>query len=311
MVSLLFNFFSWYWGCRPELFLFFLKIIIFLFFLLFLCVFFNIFESLCWQKKIKNLFEKEEKVLKKMLPLIDLGKITLFSISTLKNSLTILRIILDKFKDPDLIKNDKKFKKYLFAADSALLKIIQNSDLLKGQLCQEEDKRLFNLREEIQSLLIIYEEFSIKHKIKIELSADKEYRIYADCCHLMRALNILLLNAIEALSTSNNKRKLLTITFKKSSYFLKIKIEDNAGGIKPQLFNNLFTVNCFKKYSDNGLGLDLYFANEIMKKYFQKKIQIKSHNNRGTKMILVIKNSFVLAESKLKKKEIFIVGKSK
>lgn len=302
MASLLFNFFSWYWGCRPQLLLFFLRIIIFLIFLLFLCVFFNIFESLCWQKKIKKLFERQEKILKKMLPLIDLGKITLFSINTLKNPLTILRIILDKFKDPDLIKDDKKFKKYLFEADSVLLKIVQNSDLLKGQLCQEEDKRLFNLREEIQSLLIIYEEFSIKHKIKIKLFTDKEYRIYADCCHLMRALNILLLNAIEALSISNNKRKLLTITFEKSAYFLKIKIEDNAGGIRPQLFNNLFTANCFKKYSDKGLGLGLYFANEIMKKYFQKKIQIKNYKNRGIVVALVIKNTFILAESQLKNK---------
>jgi len=70
----------------------------------------------------------------------------------------------------------------------------------------------------------------------------------------------------------------------------------------PQLFNNLFTANCFKKYSDKGLGLGLYFANEIMKKYFQKKIQIKNYKNKGIVVALVIKNTFILAESQLKNK---------
>ena len=160
MASLLFNFFSWYWGCRPQLLLFFLRIIIFLIFLLFLCVFFNIFESLCWQKKIKKLFERQEKILKKMLPLIDLGKITLFSINTLKNPLTILRIILDKFKDPDLIKDDKKFKKY-FNTKAKMIKSDEVEDLTGhpvGGVCPfgvKENVEIF-LDESIRDFKYVY-----------------------------------------------------------------------------------------------------------------------------------------------------------
>ncbi len=310
MVSLFFNFLFWRLVCRRQLLIIFLIIIIILFFCLILSIIFNIYELLFWRKRVKKILNNQEKALEKILPLIDLGKVSLFSINSLKNSLTILRLIIDKLKDPEFIKDNKKVKEYLTKADAILLKTSRNSDVLRWQLCQEEDKRLFNLKEETLLLLKVYQDLARKHKIQIKFIIDREYRLHADCCHLLRAINILLLNSIEAQIANNGRKKTITISLEKTTYLLKIHIEDNAGGIDRELFSDLFEANCFNKDQNKGLGLGLYFANEIMKKYFLKKIKIENYKNKGTRASLIIKNSFVVAEPKLKNQEVFILGKN-
>jgi len=187
----------------------------------------------------------------------------------------------------------------LIKADLLLLKIKKREELLNRQLFPKKDKRLFQLIEEINALLIFYQEIFKQNNIGLEFKSLREYRIFANQDQLLRIINTLLLNTIESLILSKQKHKLLKIYFKRTPYLLKIYIEDNAGLINNESVSGILKVNCFDSEEINKFKLALYFANQMMKKYFNKKIEIQCKKFKKTVICIKIKNFFILAEPKI------------
>ena len=77
-------------------------------------------------------------------------------------------------------------------------------------------------------------------------------------------------------------------------------IEDNAGMINAKSISGRIKLNGFEERDIDVFQLSLYFANKLMKKYFQKKIEIVNKKNLTTTVCLKIKNSYILAEPRIK-----------
>lgn len=300
MLSLIFRIICWQQGCRPSLVLFFIELTIFLFFSLILLFIFYVCEFYCWRKKLNIIVDNQKEYYKKTLPLVDSAKISMFSINSIKTPLTSLRLILDNLKDPSVLKDKTAFSEYLIMADSLLLQVKKREELLNKQLFEQEEVKLFDLVEEIQSLLTVYREMIVIKNIDFQLLSDKEYRIFADQDHLLRVINIILINSIESLILSNKDDKRLKIYFKRSPYLLKIYLEDNLGIIDSQATNSYIRLNTDQNKGCQYFNLSLYCANQIMKKYYQKGINIKVLKNIKTIYCLKIKTSYILAEPKIK-----------
>lgn len=300
MISLIFKLFSWQEKCQSGLVLFFLRISPLFFCLLIILLIINIFYYFIWCKKIYSDVKEQQMNLEASLALIDAGKISFFVINSIKNYLTSLRLILDIYKNPKLIKDEKQFNNHRKTAETLLYKIKQREDLLNRQIQPKVDMRLFDLVYEINKIVDCYRDTLKENNIKLTFHSDKEYRIFANEDHLLLVLNTTILKTIEVLILSKVNNKSLKIYFIKSAYLLKIFIENNAEVINSRMVsssvvNNNLNTNFFKINN-----LSLYFVNKIMHEYFHKKIAISNKTKTNTKIILKIKSSFILAETKIK-----------
>lgn len=292
MISLIFKLIHWQIRYQPNLILLFLKFsILFFVFSLFL-IFYYFIQCYCWRKKIKWLINNQSQNLINLTPFIETGKISNYAINSIKNYLTSLSLILDHFKNPCFMTDKKNVENYIIQAEKILFLIKKREKFLNQQLTQQNESQLFSIIEEVESLLSIYDVFLKENNIQFSIDSQKDYRIFANQDQLLRILNILLLNSIEALAFSKCQSKKLSISLIKTTYFLKITINVSV---------NLDYLN---KNTYNKQNRTFYFsfnlANQLMQKYFQKKITIKQNQIDQTTIIVKIKNSLVLAQLKRK-----------
>lgn len=300
MLLLIFKLFSWRIACQPLLILILIQVISILFLSLIFLTIFYFYRYVILKKQIKSLIKYQEKYCEKTAVLIELAKLSLFSINNLKNPLTSLRIICDELKDPAFLKQKKLVQNHIKKADQLLLKIKHKDEILSKQVIPQDTEKLFDLKKEIELILNFYEEVFKDNDIEIDFSSRHEYRIFAQQDQLLRIINSVLLTSVQSLIASNNKHKQLKIYFIRTAYLLKIVIEDNAGATNSKSISGRIKLNSLEEGEIDELQLSLYFANKMMKKYFQKKIEISTKKDVKTLIYLKIKNCYILAEPKIK-----------
>jgi hypothetical protein len=300
MLLLIFKVFSWRIACQALLILILIQIISILLLTLIVLTIYYFYRCLILKKQIKSLIKYQENYCEKTAILIDVAKLSLLSINNLKNPLTSLRIILDELKDYTYLEKKKVFQKYLKQADQLLVKIKHKDDIIFQQLFPQEAEKLFDLKKEIESILFFYEEIFKQNGITINFNSSHEYRVFAQQDHLLRIINSVLLTSLQSLISDKKKSKKLKIYFIRTAYLLKIVIENNSGKTDAKSINGLIRLNCLEESQIDKFQLSLYFANKMMKKYFQKKIEIVNKRDLKTIICLKIKNCYILAEPKIK-----------
>lgn len=107
--------------------------------------------------------------------------------------------------------------------------------------------------------------------------------VYADKNHLIRVLNNLVKNAIEAIP--DNKKGEIIITLSKNERSALIRVSDNGIGIPEELKRKVFTPNFTTKNSGSGLGLAIAVN---MLETFNSKMYFESNDKEGTDFVIVI-----------------------
>ena len=108
-----------------------------------------------------------------------------------------------------------------------------------------------NVVESIQSVVGL---FSMQEEGLIEFaSTDDELFVMADKTQLNRLFTNLIRNAIEAVPAGTDAHVQLFI--ERGNENVLIRIEDNGGGVKPELQDKIFYPNFTTKTSGTGLGL--------------------------------------------------------
>lgn len=107
--------------------------------------------------------------------------------------------------------------------------------------------------------------------------------VFADKNHLVRILNNLLKNAIQAIP--ENKRGRIEIELKRQDNEALIRISDNGTGIPEQMKDKVFTPNFTTKSSGTGLGLAIS-ANMI--ESFNGRIYFETKVGKGTDFFVAI-----------------------
>jgi len=96
--------------------------------------------------------------------------------------------------------------------------------------------------------------------IHVDYLGEGSYRDKSYLNELSQSFLILLGNAIEALNHKNINNKQIWITLKKQAEKTVLSIEDNAGGIAPDLIPHFFDPYFSTKGRHNNAGLGLYIA---------------------------------------------------
>ncbi|NOS57293.1 MAG: HAMP domain-containing histidine kinase, partial [Cyclobacteriaceae bacterium] len=118
-------------------------------------------------------------------------------------------------------------------------------------------------------------------KIKFELSGPASKTIFTDRIRLKIIMNNLLSNAIKFQKKVGNDIPLIQLSCFEGINSIKIMVEDNGEGIKPEIEPKIFDM-FFRGHPDsNGSGLGLYIAREAAEK-LKGNIMVSSEYGKGT-----------------------------
>jgi signal transduction histidine kinase/ABC-type nitrate/sulfonate/bicarbonate transport system substrate-binding protein len=92
-------------------------------------------------------------------------------------------------------------------------------------------------------------------------------------------------NAKDILVERKIETPIIKISLVKQNYRAIISIEDNAGGIKDEIFTKIFNPYFTTKHQSNGTGLGLYMSKEIVEKHLYGKLYVEN-TKRGAKFII-------------------------
>jgi signal transduction histidine kinase len=100
----------------------------------------------------------------------------------------------------------------------------------------------------------VYDLFSEQKEVELILNIPEDrYHILGDKNHLIRVFNNLIINAIQAIP-SDRKGEIRVSLFRQNQHVV-VQINDNGGGIPPEIQKRVFEPNFTTKTSGSGLGL--------------------------------------------------------
>jgi len=150
-------------------------------------------------------------------------------------------------------------------------------------LSPDKKMKRFSLLEVIEDILDLFSKQLEIHNINVKIES-KDVKIYGYQTELEQILMNLIKNAKDAFDSRNIENKYIKITSEEENNFVKLIIEDNAGGIKQEILENIF--NPYFTTKNDGTGIGLYISKMLMED-MKGSIEVKTCENK-TKFILTL-----------------------
>ena len=185
----------------------------------------------------------------------------------------------------------------------AMQKTIANSDratnILQGIVSMangsEPGKKTHNLKTLVDETFEFIGRNLKKDRITITVNIDQDLTIYAEAVAIQQVLMNLILNAREAILSSQKKAGQLSISAKKTQDFVKIEITDTGCGIDQenlkQIFDPFYTTKTSKSpVKRTGVGLGLAFCRQVIEAH-NGMISVESQKNSQTTFRIALPSS--------------------
>jgi len=137
----------------------------------------------------------------------------------------------------------------------------------------DKQKELFNINDNIASVLEILQGLIVRHNISIKTHIPKQLEVVGYARELRHVMINLIQNSIDQIVEASiaNPHIILRSVIKEN--YLNITLEDNAGGIDKSIIETIFEPYVSTK-SLNGTGLGLYMSKKIIQDNFQGSIEV-------------------------------------
>ena len=203
----------------------------------------------------------------------------------IKNPLTPMRLSIQHFQRL-LEKNPAEAMERSKSLVNSLIEQIDNLTQIANEFSQfakisVSTRSTFDLKKQVLDIAGLFstdENVSVKTKIDI-----KEALVQADKGQIIRMLNNLIKNAIQASSQNPNGEVVLSLS--EESEFYKIEVADNGKGIPEELQSKIFNPNFTTK--STGMGLGLAIVNKIVSNH-KGTITFQTQHNKGTVFIVLL-----------------------
>jgi len=146
-------------------------------------------------------------------------------------------------------------------------------DDFKNFYAPKKEKEFFNLYEATQSSINITRATLDSNKVAIEVSGNKESRVNGYDNEYSQVILNLISNAKDAMLENNIKTPQIKIEIDKNI----VKVEDNAGGIKDDISEQIYEPYFTTKSSGTGIGL--YMSKVILETHFGAKFYHENIEN--------------------------------
>lgn len=230
----------------------------------------------------------------KVSPFVDMGKLAAGIIHNIRTPLAVISLALDNLLAKGANLNPDLYQEHLLKAKNATETISDFSKVSKNQFSENQSLDYFDLNQEIEKIIQLFDYKAKNRSIKIFFNSNKKYKLMAYREKLDQVIANLLLNAIEAFENSDKSDKHIFIKLERNKHYLLIQVKDYATGISKENLKDLFKARFTTKSEKDGLGLGLYFCQEIMQEFYETKIKIESVLGEGSVFTLRIKNKYIL-----------------
>ncbi len=160
-----------------------------------------------------------------------------------------------------------------------------------------QKKELFNLQDTFNAVMDLMLTQLKNLNIEIEINLEDNLQLYGFADQLEQVIINILANARDAFDEIEQEEKKITITALQKDNQINICIEDNAGGITPNVVNKIFNPYFTTKEQGKGTGIGLYMSLEIMRKSFNGNLIYKPRES-GSCFFLICKEEKIDATTK-------------
>lgn len=137
---------------------------------------------------------------------------------------------------------------------------------------KNQDKETYTLDDAVATVIHITEATFKFYQIKIILHTDKNAIVHNFKSDIFQVFLNILNNAKDALLENKIEDKTITITISSDTYNSYVHILDNAGGIPPEIINDVFKPYFSTKSKEKGTGIGLYMSKTIVEEKMQGKL---------------------------------------
>lgn len=200
----------------------------------------------------------------------------------IKNPLTTMKLSMQQLER--VSNNPEQAAAFL---RKAITRLIEQIDSL-AQIASEfsmfanldiREKHPMVLNDAVES---VFDLFSEDKQVDLELSLPNErLTILGDKNHLIRVLNNLVINAMQAIPS--DRRGHIRVSLVRNGETAVVQISDNGGGIPPEIRQRVFEPNFTTKTSGSGLGLAI--CRKIIESH-DGSIDFETRENEGTDFII-------------------------
>lgn len=154
-------------------------------------------------------------------------------------------------------------------------------DIFRNLLSHSQRKKKVTMNDVMQETFNIVKTQCEQNTISLEVQPlDCTIEFYTHQEELSQAVINIVTNSIEALLENEIQKPKIEIFCTLDSSFLTIHIQDNAGGIKPEIISKIFTPYFSTKKAKNGTGLGLYMTKMIIEDHLDGTISV-DNNEEG------------------------------
>ncbi|QDF28339.1 transporter substrate-binding domain-containing protein [Halarcobacter anaerophilus] len=191
----------------------------------------------------------------------------------LNNVSTMIQTVVLKYKKDKL--NNEVMEKFNTDVLKQIKYMSQTIDDFKDFFQPRRKKEEFELCDIIKKSVSLIK--PIKNiNVNLEIDCKNTTYVYGYKNELGQAVLNILNNSKDAFEQCSKKDKWIKITTQKTKNQFFLNIEDNAGGIKKEIFDKVFDPYFSTKLNKNGTGLGLYMTKVIIEDYIKGTIKLEN-----------------------------------
>jgi len=195
----------------------------------------------------------------------------------LNNLSLINQLLISKYYKKQL--DDKTLEYFKTNSKKQITLMSTTIDDFRNFFRTENEKKEIEVEEMLQTLLDMTKPIYTNHGINLISNIPKCVKIYAYPNALSQAMLNIINNARDALIERNVENKKIEITVLQEEDEVIIIIEDNAGGIDPDIIDKIFDPYFSTKQEKNGTGLGLYMTKMIIQEQLNAQVSVQNKND--------------------------------
>jgi signal transduction histidine kinase/ABC-type nitrate/sulfonate/bicarbonate transport system substrate-binding protein len=116
--------------------------------------------------------------------------------------------------------------------------------------------------------------------LKINIPKNEGIKITGYKNEFLQVVLVILNNALDNFAKNSVARKQIKVRISKDDISTTLEIEDNSGGINPEIIDKIFDPYFTTKFKEEGSGVGLYMAKMIIEKSMSGKLKVDSNKDK-------------------------------